>query len=301
MTFLIGCSGWSYDDWVGRFYPVSLAKKKGEWFSYYAQFFKTVEINSTFYRPPGELQISSWIKKAQALQGGFEYSVKVPELVTHRALVGGDLDRAVFWAASFEKTCIKPLAEAGLFGAVLLQLSPYFKNSSPALENLKKLLDGVGHEKYNYAVEFRHRSWLAESGAGTDPAALEALRERNVATVMIDGPGIAASAEQGEETADHAYLRLHGRNYDIWFQGDREGEDDHRLNRYDYLYDKKQLESWVPRIKMAELKAAKVRVYFNNHARAKAVRNAFQLMDMLSIEHKTKEIRLQDQFTLGEF
>lgn len=301
MTFLIGCSGWSYDDWVGRFYPVSLAKKKGEWFSYYAQFFKTVEINSTFYRPPGELQVSSWIKKAQALQGGFEYSVKVPEQVTHKALVDGDLDRAVFWSASFEKTCVKPLAEAGLLGAVLLQLSPYFKNSGLALENLTKLLDGVGHEKYNYAVEFRHRSWLAESGAGTDPAALEALRERNVATVMIDGPGISASAEQGEETADHAYLRLHGRNYDIWYQGDREREDDHRLNRYDYLYDKKQLESWVPRIKMAELKAAKVRVYFNNHARAKAVRNAFQLMDMLAIEHKHKEIGLQDQFTLGEF
>jgi uncharacterized protein YecE (DUF72 family) len=34
MTILVGCSGWSYDDWVGRFYPMSLAKKKGEWFSY---------------------------------------------------------------------------------------------------------------------------------------------------------------------------------------------------------------------------------------------------------------------------
>ncbi|MDQ1283605.1 MAG: hypothetical protein QG666_1397, partial [Euryarchaeota archaeon] len=81
----------------------------------------------------------------------------------------------------------------------------------------------------------------------------------------------------------------------------REREDDHRLNRYDYLYNKEQLESWVPRIKRAELKAAKIRVYFNNHARAKAARNAFQLMDMLAIEHKHKEIRLQDQFTLGEF
>jgi uncharacterized protein YecE (DUF72 family) len=30
MTILVGCSGWSYDDWVGRFYPTDLAKKKGE-------------------------------------------------------------------------------------------------------------------------------------------------------------------------------------------------------------------------------------------------------------------------------
>lgn len=57
----------------------------------------------------------------------------------------------------------------------------------------------------------------------------------------------------------------------------------------------------MPRIKEAELKAAKLRIYFNNHTMAKSVRNAFLLMDMLSIEHKSKEIHLQDQFTLGEF
>src|SRR5512136_1024769 len=65
---LVGCSGWSYDDWVGRFYPIELAKRKDEWFSYYAQFFSTVEINSTFYRPPGERQVQSWIKKARTLR-----------------------------------------------------------------------------------------------------------------------------------------------------------------------------------------------------------------------------------------
>jgi uncharacterized protein YecE (DUF72 family) len=57
----------------------------------------------------------------------------------------------------------------------------------------------------------------------------------------------------------------------------------------------------VPRIKEVELKTAKARMYFNNHARAKAVRNAFQMMDMLLIQHKFKDVQLQDQFTLGEF
>jgi uncharacterized protein YecE (DUF72 family) len=299
MTILVGCSGWSYDDWVGKFYPLSLAGKKGEWFSYYAGYFQTVEINSTFYQPPGEMLVQSWIKKAKGLKG-FEYSVKVPQLVTHKALVDRDMDRAAFWAASFEKTCIKPLAEAGLLGGVLLQLSPYFKNDASSLAALKGLLDSTSCKEHNYAVEFRHRSWLVEGGNEVDLEALEVLRERNVANVLIDGPGTHGSIEL---TADHAYVRFHGRNYDIWYQGaDRsEPEDDHRLNRYDYLYKKVQLETWIPRIKAAELKAAKVRVYFNNHARSKAVRNAFMLMDMLSIEHKSKEIRLQDQFTLGEF
>lgn len=293
MTILIGASGWSYDDWVGRFYPVELARKKGEWFTYYAQFLSTVEINSTFYRPPGEFQVRSWIKKAPQ---GFEYSVKMPQLVTHKALVDGDLNKAIFWATSFEETCVKPMAEAGFLGCVLLQMSPYFKNEGQAIDILKGLLDSVSTRDYNYAVEFRHRSWLNERGKEVDPSTLEALRERNVANVLLDGPGLPVTKT---ETADHAYVRFHGRNYDIWFRDEK--EDDHRLNRYDYLYETKQLETWVPRIKEAELEAAKVRIYFNNHARAKAIKNAFQLMDMLLIEHKSKEIRLQDQYTLGEF
>jgi uncharacterized protein YecE (DUF72 family) len=134
----------------------------------------------------------------------------------------------------------------------------------------------------NYAVEFRHRSWLDESKKQMDAATSEALRERNVANVLIDGPGLHFGTEQ---TADHAYLRFHGGNYDIWYKDEK---DDHRLDRYDYLYKRDQLEPWIPQIKEAELKESKVRIYFNNHARAKSVRNAFLLMDLLLIDHKQK-------------
>jgi uncharacterized protein YecE (DUF72 family) len=157
------------------------------------------------------------------------------------------------------------------------------------------VLDSVSYEEDDYAVEFRHNSWLDESRR-EDAAALEILRERNVANVLIDGLGLHVGTEQ---IANHSYLRFHGKNYDIWYRDEK--EDDHRLDRYDYLYKKEQLEPWVSIIKEAELKVAKIMVYFNNHARSKSVRNAFLLMDMLSIEHKTKEIQLQDQFTLGEF
>jgi uncharacterized protein YecE (DUF72 family) len=161
---------------------------------------------------------------------------------------------------------------------------------------LKSVLDAVSHREFNYAVEVRHNSWLGESRKEIDSAALEDLRERNVANVLIDGPGLHVGSEQ---TADHAYFRFHGRNYDIWYRDEK--EDDHRLDRYDYLYKRDQLDPWVPEIKEAELKESKVRIYFNNHARAKSVRNAFLLMDLLLIEHKQKEIKSQDQFTLGEF
>ena len=244
----------------------------------------------------GTTQVQSWIRKCKDLPG-FQYSVKVPQLVTHKALVEADLERAIFWAASFEKTCVRPLAESGLLGGVLLQLSPYFKNDCSSLYMLNGLLDALSHQDYDYALEFRHKSWLDESGKEIDPAALEVLRERNVASVLIDGPGLALNREMN--AADHVYIRFHGRNCDIWYKGGK--EDDHRLDLYDYLYRKEQLESWVPCISQAELKVTKVRAYFNNHARSKSVRNAFILMDMLGIEHKSKEINLQDQFTLGEF
>jgi uncharacterized protein YecE (DUF72 family) len=148
---------------------------------------------------------------------------------------------------SFEKTCVKPLAEAGLLGGVLLQLSPYFKNEGSAIGNLKNVLDSVSHQDFSYAVEFRHRSWLDEKVKEMDPAVLELLRERNIANVLIDGPGLHVGTEQ---TANHSYLRFHGRNYDIWYKGEK--EDDHRLDRYDYLYKKDQLEPWVHRIEEAE-------------------------------------------------
>lgn len=107
--------------------------------------------------------------------------------------------------------------------------------------NCRCLPDAVSHQDFDYAVEFRHNSWLDESMKEIDGAIMEALRERNVANVLIDGPGLHVGTEQ---TADHAYLRFHRRNYDIWYRD--ENEDDHRLDRYDYLYKRDQLEPWVP-------------------------------------------------------
>lgn len=296
MTILIGTSGWSYDDWVGPFYPREMANKKGEWFTYYTRYFNTVEINSTFYRPPGEFQVNSWLKKASK---SFEYSVKMPQLVTHKALVDGNLENAISGANSFEKTCVEPLADANLLGCILLQLSPFFKNSNKALSNLKDLLDSLPTHEHDYAVEFRHTSWLNESKNELDSEVLEALRERNVANVLLDGPGQPVTKE---ETANHAYIRFHGRNADIWYGQDKE-EEDHRHNRYDYLYDRKQLEAWVPRINEAAEKTEKVLVFLNNHFGGKAVKNAFDLMDMVQGENapEHKDIKLQNQFKLGEF
>jgi uncharacterized protein YecE (DUF72 family) len=51
------------------------------------------------------------------------------------------------------------------------------------------VLDVVSHQEFDYAVEFRHRSWLDESKKEIDAETLEDLRERNVSNVLIDGSG----------------------------------------------------------------------------------------------------------------
>ncbi len=296
MAALIGCSGWSYDDWVGRFYPSDLAKKKGEWLSYYSKFFSTVEINSTFYRVPNEFMVKSWIERGKQ-KPGFEFSVKLPQLVTHESILKSDGERAATQASSFEGICVRPLHEAGLLGGVLIQLTPYFKfEGRESLGKLRALFDILETDVYNYAVEFRHRSWLNERGNELSADALETLQEYGVANTIVDGPGFPVTRSL---TAKHAYIRFHGRNYDIWFKD--ETEDDYRINRYDYLYPHDQLESWKPRIQEIASNSETTRIYFNNHGRAKAVKNAFQMMDLLSVPHEERDIDIQDQMTLARF
>lgn len=296
MAALVGCSGWSYDDWVDRFYPAELAKKKGEWLSYYLKFFQTVEINSTFYRVPNDFMIKSWVEKG-VQRPGFEFSVKLPQAITHESILNADVQKAASEASSFERTCIKPLADAGLLGGVLIQLTPYFQYSGrESLGRLRGLLDILETDSYDYAVEFRHRTWLNEHGNELSLDVLETLQEYGVANVIVDGPGFPATRSL---TAKHAYVRFHGRNYDLWFGGEQ--EDDYRLNRYDYLYSLEQLESWKLRLEEIVSNSEKTRIYFNNHGRAKAAKNAFQMMGLLDIPHEEKDIDIQDQMTLGRF
>ena len=296
MAALVGCSGWSYDDWVGRFYPSELAKKKGEWLGYYSRYFPTVEINSTFYRVPNEFMVKSWIERGKQ-KPGFQFSVKLPQLVTHESILKADAEKAAAQASSFEDICVKPLADEGLLGSVLIQLSPYFKlEERESLGKLRALFQMLHTDVYDYAVEFRHRSWLNEKHNELSADALEALQEFGVANVIVDGPGFPMTRSL---TAKHAYVRFHGRNYDIWYKD--EDEDDYRINRYDFLYTLDQLEVWKPRLAEIVANSTTARIYFNNHGRAKAVKNAFQMMDLLSIPHEAKDVDIQDQKKLGEF
>ena len=316
MELLIGTSGWSYDDWVGNFYPERLRNAKNQWLEFYGSYLSTVEINSTFYRMPEEFVVNSWIKKTAEFDK-FEFSLKLPQLVTHEAIVKDSGEKAAQIARSFEKKCINPLAENKLLGAVLIQLSPYFRRTDPKskadnLPKLRRLLEVINTSEYNYAAEFRHSSWLNPQRNDLGPETIDLLKEFNVANCLLDGPGFPRTRT---DTATHGYVRFHGRNRDIWFKGrkaDKMSDEykaeagattgDTRMNRYDYLYTVEELQGWLERLnKYQESKGTKARIYFNNHPNAQAVKNAFMLMDLMGMPRKPMDVKLQKQVKLESF
>jgi len=84
--FLLGFSGWNYPDtsdkggWTGVFYPDKDTKR----LRYYSQFFNTAEMDSTFYdRFYSQMTKGTFIGMTRATPEKFQFSVKVPETITH--------------------------------------------------------------------------------------------------------------------------------------------------------------------------------------------------------------------------
>lgn len=294
--FLVGTSGWSYDDWVGPVYPEELRERKGEWLSHHALRFPTVEINSTFYRIPPSATVKGWIRKTARLPR-FEFSVKAPQELTHDAMVKGDEAKAREVLARFQEVVLAPLAAAERLGAVLLQLSPHFRGGSEEVGQLGGALDAL--RGFEAAVEFRHRTWL--EGGGLQPETMELLASHAAALCAVDGPSFPPMLRS---TAPHAYVRFHGRRSDVWFaKGEARRTEEGLPARYDYLYTRQELEPWARVLRENESRFRTIRVYFNNHPGGKAVKNAEEMVGMLGVEREARPSPPQRgaQRSLAEF
>lgn len=254
----VGPAGWSYPDWRGVVYPTRKSKTFHE-LEYLAQFFNVVEINTSFYNPPRPEVVKEWIRQVEGKD--FQFTAKLWQKFTHDRNAGPE-DERVF------KRGINPLAEANRLGAVLLQFPWSFKNNP---ENRQYVADLCKQfREHPLVLEVRHSSW-------NTPEIVEMLAELNVGFCNIDQPVIGRSIEPSQHvTAPVGYVRLHGRNYKEWFSAkDDAGE------RYNYLYSPEELEPWVKRIKHVASSGRVTFVITNNHARAKAIANALQLIALV--------------------
>jgi len=260
----VGPAGWSYKDWEGIVYP----QKPGKSFDpleYLAQFFNTIEINSTFYRPPVPSTTKSWAKRV-AGNKEFAFTAKLHRIFTHERGKATKKDEREFRVGMDE------LAKAGKLGGVLLQFPWSFKNTPDDRIYLAKLLERFSD--YPLVLEVRHASW-------NNPAFYEWLDERGVGICNIDQPVFSKSIKPAAlSTSPVGYVRLHGRNYQNWF---REKAAPHE--RYDYLYSLDELEPWLVRIREVSKQTRETYVITNNHFRGQGVVNAIEIK--AALEEKT--------------
>lgn len=253
----IGPAGWSYEDWKGTVYPLDMPKSLHP-LEFLSDYFDTVEINSTFYRPPNPRYCSGWLKKV-AGNPRFKFTLKLWERFTHQRKTWPDSSET----QTFMKG-IEPLAASGRLGALLIQFPWSFKRTPDNRKWLGRVLDTFA--AYPLALEVRHASW-------NRPEVFTALAERQVAFCNIDQPLFGGSLHPTDKvTAKVGYVRLHGRNAADWFREDA-GRDD----RYNYLYSEEELRPWIEKIERIRAMADEVYVITNNHYQGQAVVNAFEL------------------------
>jgi uncharacterized protein YecE (DUF72 family) len=178
----IGCSGWTYPHWRGRFYPAGLPAKR--WFEHYAAFFDTVEINSTFYRLPQPGVVRAWAAQAPP---GFVYAVKASRYVTHMKKLGR-------CRVPMRRFLAAVRALGGHLGPLLYQLPPHWRCDRERLRQFLALLP----REQAHVFELRDRSWL-------DDRVLALLDEHGASVCVHDllqMPRIAVGPV--------AYVRFHG-------------------------------------------------------------------------------------------
>jgi uncharacterized protein YecE (DUF72 family) len=181
----VGCSGWNYRDWRGRFYPDGLPPAR--WLEHYAARFATVEVNATFYRLPSRDAVARWVEQTPE---AFVFTVKASRYMTHVKRLT-DVGRGV--ALFYER--IEPLADGGKLGPLLWQFPANFRRDDDRLAAaLGQLPEG------RHAFEFRHPSWFT-----ADVYAL--LREHGGALVVGDDP--ERPFQTREITADWTLVRFH--------------------------------------------------------------------------------------------
>ncbi|MGB8658674.1 MAG: DUF72 domain-containing protein [Candidatus Zixiibacteriota bacterium] len=270
--FRIGTSGWSYPasaegSWNGIFYPPG----KVDELHYYAERFNTVEVNSTFYRPPAAGYVWNWVRKTPA---DFEFTIKLWQKFTHPGMfaerTGQGSEIAQTDVDTFKKG-MEPLVKSKKLGCLLVQFPASFKLAPPNVEALDRTLGFF--KDYPMAVELRHRSW-SDQLAVTE----ETLSNHGASLVYIDEPKFYFSIRQDfKPIGPIFYLRMHGRNADKWFKSKSAAE------KYNYLYSSGELDPFVSGLNQIKDMSKKLYVYMNNHYAAKAVANAVMIRCKLDL------------------
>ncbi len=287
----VGTAGWSYQDWEGIVYPAQM-KRSQHPVEYMARYIDVLEVNTSFYGHIKPEWGKLWCRRARAVNPDFMFTAKLNRAFTHSPIAVVESTSAQTIRATPEderlaKEGLESIAAEDMLGALLVQFPVSFKNSNANRDYLDGLIEKF--KQFPLVVEVRHNSW-------TNQGTLRYFAEKGVAFCNIDQPQLGKALGPSEHvTAPLAYVRLHGRNYDQWFDSDS------RDDRYNYLYTGTELEGWKLRIGAIAAKAQNTFVVTNNHFEGKAAVNALQLKHMLTGSAvKVPDTLLKKYWELGD-
>lgn len=185
-TIYIGTSGWSYNHWRGPFYPEDLRSE--QWLQYYAEHFKSAEINNSFYHLPEKKTLKHW---HDTVPEDFVFSAKASRYMTHMKKLKDAHDSI--------NTFVERISILGdKLGPILFQLPPHWRFNG---ERLAAFLNTLSTE-FRYTFEFRDPDWL-------NSETYDLLSEHQVAFCIYELNGFLSPKKV---TADFVYIRLHGPN-----------------------------------------------------------------------------------------
>lgn len=187
---LVGTSGFAYKEWKGSFYPEKLPAKK--YLSYYAEHFRTTEINNTFYRMPTPKLCERWYAE---VPDDFSFTLKLTQRITHFKRLKNVDDEMNYFL-----DCAANLKEK--LGPILVQLPPNFKKD---LEVLEAFLETFAKQA-KLAFEFRHESWF-------DDELFTLLRKHKTAFGIVEKEEGESGVTRREVTGSFAYMRLRKGDY----------------------------------------------------------------------------------------
>jgi uncharacterized protein YecE (DUF72 family) len=179
----VGTSGWQYRHWKLSFYPKAV--KQRDWLRYFAERFRTVELNNSFYRLP---EASSFERWREETPDDFVLAAKMSRFLTHLKRLRDPEEPVSLFMERASRLGSK-------LGPVLVQLPPRMK-ADP--ERLAAALDAFP-EGVRVAVEFRDDSWF-------DDATRRVLEDRGVAVCLADSPRRQTPAWR---TAEWGFVRFH--------------------------------------------------------------------------------------------
>ncbi len=293
---LSGVAGWTDPTLLakGVFYPDD-AVTAADRLRFYASQLPMVEVDATYYALPSEQTSTRWVERTPP---HFKFNVKAHSLMTGhptdparlpnwlkedlplRLRIASNVYSHHFSAEALDEVwrrflaALSPLRAAGKLGAIMLQYPRWFRPSRESAGELAQARFRLGD--WPASVELRHREWLSERLAQRTFAV---LRNLNFSYVAVDAPqGMESSVPAISEVTNSnlAMFRFHGRRESTW-----ETRNDEVAERYRYLYERKQLEAWIPAIERAMDKSLEVHLTFNNNKWNYAVANAVEMNELL--------------------